>query len=274
MGGVCNENVPVAFASRRADWLPLAPLSFPLVTVPDHREQTQQGYDAIAVTYARLLPALNAETSLDIAMIDGFADRCASARLGPVADAGCGTGRVSAHLVARGLDVIGIDLSPGMIDVARRTYPELNFEVGALEELPFPDDTLGGLVAWYSIIHSAPERLPVIVAQAARALRPGAWFLGAFQAGDGQRVDRTSAHGQPMTMTNYRHDPDQQGSSSGAWTAAGWRSTSRRQRSSCRSHTPRASGAACRARCPGPQRCRGPWPPAWTRTSRRPDDGT
>jgi hypothetical protein len=59
-----------------------------------------------------------------------------------------------------------------MVDVARRAYPELHFEVGALEELPLPDASLGGLVAWYSIIHSAPERLPLIVAQAARALRP------------------------------------------------------------------------------------------------------
>lgn len=88
------------------------------MSVPDHRAQTQQGYDTVAAAYARLLPALNAETSLDIAMIDGVADRCLSARLGPVADAGCGTGRVSAYLAARGLDVIGIDLSPGMVDVA------------------------------------------------------------------------------------------------------------------------------------------------------------
>lgn len=178
------------------------------MSVPDHRAQTQHGYDTVAADYARLLPALNAETSLDIAMIDGFADRCARARLGPVADAGCGTGRVSAHLAARGLDVIGIDLSPGMIDIARRTYPELPFEVGALEELPLPNASLGGLLAWYSIIHTAPDRLPAIVADAARALRPGAWLLAAFQAGDGQRVDRTSAYGQPVTMTNYRHDPE------------------------------------------------------------------
>lgn len=128
------------------------PVSFPPVSVPDHRGQTQQGYDTVAADYARLLPAMNAETSLDIAVIDGFADRCARARLGPVADAGCGTGRVSAHLAARGLDVIGIDLSPGMVEAARRTYPELHFEVGALEELPLPDASLGGLLDWCSII--------------------------------------------------------------------------------------------------------------------------
>lgn len=178
---------------------------------PDHRAQTQQGYDTVAADYARLLPALDAETRLDIAMIDDFSERCARAQLGPVADAGCGTGRISAHLAAQGLDVIGIDLSPGMINVAQQAHPDLRFEVGALEDLPVPDAALGGLLAWYSLIHTAPERLPTIVMQFARVLRPGAWMLAAFHSGEGQRVDRTSAYGHPVTMTNYHHDPEHVG---------------------------------------------------------------
>lgn len=173
----------------------------------DHRAQTQQGYDAVAEDYAKLLPGLNAETTLDIAMIDDFTDRCAAVSLGPVLDAGCGAGRVSAHLSARGLDVFGVDLSPVMVELARRTYPHLRFDVGALEDLPVPDTTLGGLLAWYSLIHTAPERLLTCVGEFARVLRPGAWMLAAFQAGDGRRVERTSAYGHPVALTNYRHDP-------------------------------------------------------------------
>lgn len=177
----------------------------------DHRAQTQQGYDAVAEDYARLLPGLNAETTLDIAMIDDFADRCAAASLGPVLDAGCGAGRVSAHLSARGLDVFGVDLSPGMVDLARRTYPHLRFDVGALEDLPVPDTALGGLLAWYSLIHTAPDTLSTCVNEFARVLRPGAWLLTAFQAGDGRRIERASAYGHPVTLTNYRHDPEHLG---------------------------------------------------------------
>ncbi|PPK98323.1 methyltransferase family protein [Kineococcus xinjiangensis] len=177
------------------------------MTPPDHRPQTRQGYDTIAEDFARLLPGLDAETALDIAMIDDFAARCAAAQLGPVLDAGCGTGRVSAHLAARGLDVSGVDLSPGMVDLARRTRPHLRFDVGALEDLPATDATLGGLLAWYSLIHTTPDRLPAIVGEFARVLRPGAWLLTAFQAGDGRRVEITSAYGHPVELTNYRHDP-------------------------------------------------------------------
>ncbi len=87
-------------------------------------------------------------------MIDDFAKRCLDAPLDPVADVGCGTGRLSDHLSARGLDVFGVDLSPGMIEVARRTNPHLRFEVGGMEDLRIQDGVLGGLLAWYSLIHT------------------------------------------------------------------------------------------------------------------------
>ena len=178
------------------------------MTAPDDLSRTRDGYDVVAEEYARLLPTLDAETPLDVAMIDDFADRCASAGAGLVIDAGCGTGRVSAHLAERGLPVIGIDLSPGMVATARRLHPDLRFELGALENLPVPDAAAGGLLAWYSLIHTAPERLPHVVGEMRRVLAPGAWLLTAFQVGAGERVVRTSAYGHAVAMTSYRHDPD------------------------------------------------------------------
>lgn len=177
------------------------------MTSPDHRTQTRHGYDVVAHDYAHLVADLSAETALDVAMIDGFADRCLDARLGPVADVGCGPGRVSAHLGARGVDVFGVDLSPVMVDVARRTHPHLRFEVGVMEDLRIPDAALGGLLAWYSLIHTAPSRLQAVVDEFARVLRTGGWLLAAFQAGEDERVDRSSAYGHAVTLTNYRHAP-------------------------------------------------------------------
>lgn len=174
----------------------------------DHRVQTQQAYDVVALSYARMLPGLDAETQLDIAVLGNFAERCLKDALGPVADAGCGTGRVSAHLAAHGLHVIGVDLSPGMVEAARRVHADLDFQVGALEDLPFRDASLGGLLAWYSLIHTAPDRLSVIAAQFERVLKRDAWLLTAFQCGAGERVDRTSAYGHAVSMTNDRHRPE------------------------------------------------------------------
>ena len=195
--------------SCRCDRSPAVSVPFSPVTAPDHRRQTRTGYDIVAEDYAALIPDLSAETSLDVAMIDDFTRRCLDAPMSPVADVGCGTGRVSAHLTARGVDVFGVDLSPGMIDVARRTHPQLRFEVGAMEDLPIQDAALGGALAWYSLIHTAPGRLPAVVSEFARVLKPGAWLLTAFHAGEGQRVERSTAYGHTVTMTNYRHAAQQ-----------------------------------------------------------------
>ena len=193
------------WSSCRSDTSPVVSVPFSPVIAPDHRGQTRTGYDVVAEDYATLIPDLSAETSLDVAMIDDFAGRCLDAPTGPVADVGCGTGRVSAHLAALGVDVIGVDLSPGMIDVARRTHPQLRFEVGAMEDLPVRDAALGGLLAWYSLIHTAPSMLPAVASEFARVLKPGAWLLTAFQAGEGQRLERSTAYGHTVTMTNSRH---------------------------------------------------------------------
>ncbi|MCW2832280.1 MAG: class SAM-dependent methyltransferase [Nocardioides sp.] len=177
------------------------------MTDPDDLTQTRDAYDAVAEDYAALLPALSAETALDIAMLADFAERCLESPLGPVADLGCGTGRISAHLAARGVDVFGVDLSAGMVDVARRNHPEITFDVGPMEALPIRDDTLGGALVWYSMIHTRPEMLGALVDEFARVMRSGAWLLTSFQAGEGERSERAGSYGHPVSMTNYRHAP-------------------------------------------------------------------
>jgi SAM-dependent methyltransferase len=49
-----------------------------------------------------------------------------------IVDVGCGTGRTSAFLAERGFDVVGIDSSPAMLDVARERTDAAAFEAGDL----------------------------------------------------------------------------------------------------------------------------------------------
>lgn len=93
-------------------------------------------------SHARLLPDLRAETDLDRAMLARFADLASTARVGPVADLGCGTGRVTAHLNSLGVEAFGVDLSPAMVQQARQAHPALHFEVGSITALRLPDATV------------------------------------------------------------------------------------------------------------------------------------
>lgn len=168
--------------------------------------RTRAAYDAVAEDYAALLPDLAVEAASDVALVDGFAALCASSQ-GLVADVGCGAGRVTAHLARAGLDVLGLDLSGAMVEVARRTHPRLRFEVAAMQALPLDDAALAGALCWYGLIHTPPDGLDEVAGELARVVRPGGHLLAAFQAGDGHHVDHSEAYGHQVALTSFRHDP-------------------------------------------------------------------
>lgn len=126
---------------------------------PDLRS-VRETYDLVAADYADLLrdnlagkPADRAMLALFADLVRAGADEGAEAGSAPVADIGCGPGRITPYLAGLGLDVFGIDLSPGMIEVARREHPELRFEVGTMTALNLENDSLAGALGWYSLIH-------------------------------------------------------------------------------------------------------------------------
>ncbi|MHB1535327.1 MAG: class I SAM-dependent methyltransferase [Acidimicrobiales bacterium] len=163
---------------------------------------TRATYDTVASDYAGLLPDLLAETSLDRAMLATFAELTLTAALGPVADLGCGTGRVAAHLHSLGVEVFGVDLSPGMVDLARRTYPHLRFNVGSITALELPDACLSGALAWYSTIHTPPSDLPTVFSEFARVLAPRGYLLVGFHVGEGPRLI-AHAYGHAVSLDAY-----------------------------------------------------------------------
>jgi SAM-dependent methyltransferase len=177
------------------------------VTEPDFLRDTRASYDTMATEYAERFGGELAAKPLERAMLAGFAELVRAAGLGPVADIGCGTGRVTAHLSSLGVSVFGVDLSPGMIEVARRSHPGLRFEVGSMLDLDLPDGSLGGLMAWYSIIHIPDERLPEAFAEFHRVLAPGGHLLLGFQVGE-EPLHLSEAFGKPVSLDFRRRHPD------------------------------------------------------------------
>ena len=57
---------------------------------------------------------------------------------------------------------MGLDLSPAMVKQARQLNPEIRFQIGDMMKLDFPDQTLAGIVACYSIVNSPQSSLPTV----------------------------------------------------------------------------------------------------------------
>ncbi|MDX6763903.1 MULTISPECIES: class I SAM-dependent methyltransferase [Streptomyces] len=156
-----------------------------MTELPTHLRATSDAYDAVVVLYADLARDLLDGAPLDRSVLAAFADLTRTTGAGPVAELGCGPGYVTAHLRDLGLDVFGVDLSPAMVDFARGAHPDLRFDVGSMDALDLADGALGGIVSWYSVIHTPPRELPSYLAEFRRVLAPGGTLLLAFFEAEG-----------------------------------------------------------------------------------------
>ncbi len=166
----------------------------------------RDSYDALAAEHADVVSGGLDERPLERALLAMFAEQVRAGGNTRVADVGCGAGRVTALLSGLGLDASGIDLSPGMVALARRSYPQLSFEEGSMLALDRPAAALGGLLAFYSIIHVPWEQRPRLFAEFGRVLAPGGIVMLVFQIGDEQR-HRSEFLGTPISVNWYRQQP-------------------------------------------------------------------
>ncbi|MEU8431452.1 class I SAM-dependent methyltransferase [Streptomyces sp. NPDC029216] len=152
-----------------------------------HHDETGAAYDGVVELYAAMFANRLEEHPFARAVIGTFAELVRGTGSGNlrVADVGCGPGHLTAMLGELGLDASGFDLSPGMVDHARRAHPELRFDEARMEALPVGDGALGGVLAHYSMIHTPPGELPALLAEQVRVLAPGGLLLVSFFGTDG-----------------------------------------------------------------------------------------
>lgn len=166
-------------------------------------------YDAIARAYHDQLGDELAGKPLDRALLEAFTELAGA---GTIADVGCGPGHVTRFLAGRGTRVIGIDISPGMIGVAREHAPMLAFAAGSMVRLPVADGAWSGIIALYSIIHLTAAGRARACREFARTVRPGGWLLAAFHIDSpdfaaGEVNHLTTWFGQDVELDGYFLEP-------------------------------------------------------------------
>jgi trans-aconitate methyltransferase len=108
-------------------------------------DEIRSSYEVVAEKYATTFFDELTRKPFDRELLDAFA---ALAPHSKALDVGCGPGHVGRYLSEHGLDVVGVDLSPAMIEIARRLNPAMRFEVGDMRSLPTGDGTMDAVVAF------------------------------------------------------------------------------------------------------------------------------
>ncbi|AEK37323.1 putative methyltransferase [Corynebacterium variabile DSM 44702] len=142
-------------------------------------DSTRAAYSARAAEYAELLGSIDHAAAPDINRITEWARGIS----GPVLDVGCGAGQWTQLLTDLGCEAEGIDPVPEFIDIAQDTHPDITFWVGRAEDLGVPDGSLGGVLAWYSLIHTDPSLISDALTEFARCVRPGGRLALGFFTG-------------------------------------------------------------------------------------------
>lgn len=86
-------------------------------------------------------------------------------------DLGCRPGQIGAFLAAQGVNVLSLDLSLEMLREASDLLPGTGQIEADMRALPFADSSVGGIVAFYSLIHIPPNELPATISELGRVLK-------------------------------------------------------------------------------------------------------
>jgi RimJ/RimL family protein N-acetyltransferase/SAM-dependent methyltransferase len=159
---------------------------------------TQSSYDKVAVEYAQEFRDELSRKPFDRKMLDWLIEKVA--RLGPICDLGCGPGQVAAYVHERGAEAMGIDLSNEMIRQAQLLNPQIRFEQGNILELTnIADASLGGVAAFYSLLHLPRASVVKGLSEINRVLRSGGVLLTANHIG-ADAVHRDEWFGQEVSL--------------------------------------------------------------------------
>jgi SAM-dependent methyltransferase len=170
----------------------------------DQKSAIRQSYDQIADEYARRIYHELEGKPFDRKQLSRFASAVSGS--GKICDMGCGPGHVAKYLQSLGAKVFGLDISPAMVEQARRLNPDIRFQVGDMLALDLANGFLSAIVAFYAIVNVPKQSLPTIFREMFRVLQGRGVLLLAFHIGD-EAVHYDELWGRPICMDFFNFQP-------------------------------------------------------------------
>lgn len=152
----------------------------------DPIQRTIRSYDEIADEYCEKTTK-NGDRELQVKMLDKTISHIPEGAR--IIDLGCGDGRDTEYLKRKGFDVVGIDLSRSMVNLARKKHPDCTFIQMDMRDTIFPEDTFQCAWANASIINLPKSELSGFEAEIYRILNNEGVFAFSFKKGEGEGME-------------------------------------------------------------------------------------
>ncbi|MDD3340842.1 MAG: class I SAM-dependent methyltransferase [Bacilli bacterium] len=153
-------------------------------------------YDLIAEKYK-----MEFENDLsDQIYIDKFLEYV---KTGTILDIGCGIGHLTNYISQKGFQITGIDLSTHMLEIARQSYPNIEFLKMNMRDLQFDSNYFTGIFAAYSLFHLPLEEMKQVLATCKRILKEKGFIILFLQEGTGDHVIREPLLPEKNTYIQY-----------------------------------------------------------------------
>jgi len=165
-------------------------------------QRTVQSYDANAQEWAE-----GHDKKIDwFGEIEKFKTYCPSGKL---LEIGSGGGRDARHLIAAGYDYTGIDISEGLLEVARKNNPKGTFLKQSLYDLDFLHDTFDGFFSVATLLHVPKKRVNEALSQIRKVVKQGGVGFITLKEGDGETIlEENNRYNKEFVrlFSYYQHD--------------------------------------------------------------------
>ena len=161
------------------------------------REIVRIGYDVIGTRWACVRPEQPEAGQLLERLVASLP------RGTRVLDLGCGDGLPLTWFLSRHFRVVGVDISPVLVDLARQNVPSAEFLCRDMTALDLPDASFDGIVAYYSILHVPRDEHPALLANLHRTLKPAGLALLCMGVGDSPDGVEDDFLGVPMFFSHF-----------------------------------------------------------------------
>jgi len=168
-------------------------------------EKTRESFNLAAEKYYELFKDEMRQKEYDRLLLDRFAGNFNSKST--ICDMGCGPGHITRYLFDKGLDVFGVDISEKCIEIAKRENPEMRFQVMDMARLDIADESIDGIISFYSIIHTPKQFVNRLFCEFNRVLKKHGRLLIVVKKGDAEGyVDELEGFKTRLYFTHFKEE--------------------------------------------------------------------